>query len=86
MLKHHLLLALRSFKRFKNSLFINLTGLSTGLACTMLIFLWVNDELKVDRFHTKDDRLYQVMEHQKYADNIMTTTSTPGVLAEGLKD
>ena len=30
MFKHHLLLALRSFKRFKNSLFINLTGLSTG--------------------------------------------------------
>ena len=86
MFKHHLLLALRSFKRFKNSLFINLTGLSTGLACTMLIFLWVNDELKVDRFHAKDDRLYQVMEHQKYADNIMTTTSTPGILAEGLKD
>ncbi|UZR94582.1 ABC transporter permease [Chondrinema litorale] len=86
MLKHHILLALRSFKRFKSSLFINLTGLSTGLACTMLIFLWVNDELKVDRFHAQDDRLYQVMEHQKYADNIMTTTSTPGVLAEGLKD
>ncbi|MEM1136118.1 MAG: ABC transporter permease, partial [Bacteroidota bacterium] len=86
MFKHYLLLALRNFKRFKNSLFINLTGLSTGLACTMLIFLWVNDELNMDSFHKKDARLYQVMEHQKYSDEIMTTTSTPGVLAETLKE
>jgi len=86
MLKHHLLLTFRNFNRFKNAFLINLAGLSTGLACTMLIFLWVNDELSIDSFHKKTDRLFQVREHQQYAEEIMTTTSTPGILAEALKD
>ena len=86
MLKHHLLLTIRNFKRFKNAFFINITGLSTGLACAILIFLWVSDELKMDAFHANSERLFQVMEHQQYADEIMTTWSTPGILAESLKD
>ncbi len=86
MLKHHLLLTIRNFKRFKNAFFINITGLSTGLACAILIFLWVSDELKIDAFHANSERLFQVMEHQQYADEIMTTWSTPGILAESLKD
>ena len=86
MLKHSLLVAFRNFKRFTNSFFINLVGLSTGLACAIFIFLWVDDELHMDHFHAKNDRLYQAMEHQQYADRIMTTTSTPGVLADALKE
>ncbi|MEQ8243510.1 ABC transporter permease, partial [Fulvivirga sp.] len=86
MLKHNILLTFRSFKRFKSSFFINLIGLTAGLACTLLIYLWVMDELKVDQFHENDARLFRVMEHQQYADHIMTTTSTPGLLAETLKE
>lgn len=86
MFKHNLILTLRNFKRFRSSFFINLFGLSTGLACTMLIYLWVMDEVNTDKYHTQDDRLFQVLEHQQYADNIMTTWSTPGILAETLKD
>ncbi|MDH5400083.1 MAG: ABC transporter permease, partial [Cyclobacteriaceae bacterium] len=40
----------------------------------------------IDKFHKKEPRLYQVMEHQQYADNLMTTSSTPGILAETLKE
>jgi predicted permease len=40
----------------------------------------------MNTFHEKKARLFQVMEHQKYADEIMTTTSTPGILAETLKE
>ncbi len=40
----------------------------------------------MDTFHTKDSRLFEVMEHQQYANDIMTTTSTPGLLAETLKE
>jgi predicted permease len=40
----------------------------------------------MNKFHAKDARLYQVMEHQKYADELMTTSSTPGILAETLKE
>lgn len=65
---------------------INLTGLTAGLACTLIIYLWVRDELRMDQYHEKNDRLYQAIEHQQYADEIMTTRSTPGVLAEALVD
>lgn len=86
MLQHHLRLAIRNFKKFKSTFLINLFGLSTGLACAMLIHLWVMDELAMNKFHEKDARLFQVMEHQDYAADIMTTTSTPGLLAEALAD
>ncbi|HYG21037.1 MAG TPA: ABC transporter permease [Ohtaekwangia sp.] len=86
MLKHNLLLIYRNFKRFKSTFFINLVGLSAGLACTLLIHLWVDDELRIDRFHEKADRLLQVMEHQQHAADIRVTDSTPGALAETLAD
>ncbi len=86
MLKHHILLTYRNILRYKSSFFINLVGLSSGLACALLIYLWVNDELGVDTFHQKETTLFQVMEHQKYAVGIMTTQSTPGLLAETLKE
>ena len=86
MLSHIIKLAFRNFRRHKSSFFINLIGLSTGLACALLILLWVQDELRMDKFHAKDDRLFQVMEHQQYAEDIMTTSSTPGLLAETLAD
>src|SRR5690349_9503860 len=83
MLTHNFLIILRNFKRFKSSFLINLLGLSTGLACSLLIFLWVRDEMKMDKFHS--DRLMQVMEFQKNSEsNIRVTDSTPGLLAEKL--
>src|SRR5258706_11725803 len=54
--KHTLLLVYRSFLRYKSSFFINLIGLSTGLACALLIYFWVSDELNVDKFNAKDAR------------------------------
>jgi len=86
MLNHSFLMIYRNFLRSKGYFFINLIGLAAGLVCTLLIYLWVRDELRMDKFHTKENRLFQVMEHQQYADNIMTTTSTPGILAETLKE
>jgi putative ABC transport system permease protein len=86
MFKHSLLLIYRNFVRAKSYFLINLIGLSTGLACTLFIFLWVRDEYRMNQFHDKKDRLYQIMEHQQYADEIMTTSSTPGILAETLKE
>jgi putative ABC transport system permease protein len=84
MLRHNLLLIYRNFKRFKSTFFINLIGLSTGLACTLLIYLWVNDELTIDKFHKNDDRIFHAMEHRVKSDGIWTSFSTPGILAEAL--
>jgi putative ABC transport system permease protein len=85
MLRHNLLLLYRNFKRFRATFFINLIGLSTGLACTLLIYLWVYDEWKIDKFHEKDKRLYQVMERQQHDSGIGTVESTPWLLAETLE-
>ncbi|MEB2782379.1 FtsX-like permease family protein [Algoriphagus sp. C2-6-M1] len=86
MLKHHILLIYRSFKRFKSTFLINLIGLSTGLACVLLIFLWVNDELKVDKFHKNDSRLFQVMKNLDDAQGIHTGEHVPGLLARVLAE
>ena len=51
---------LRNVRRAKASFVINLVGLSSGLACAFLIYLWVMDEVRVDKFHSNDDRLYQI--------------------------
>ena len=85
MVNHYLLIIYRNFLRAKSYFIINVAGLATGLACTLLIYLWVRDEYRMDKFHELDARLYSVMEHQQYADEIMTTSSTPGILAENLK-
>ena len=84
MFRHNILLTYRTFKRYKMSFFINLIGLSTGLACALLIYLWVHDELSVDKFHEKDAQLFHVMYHQQLSEGVGTNDQTPGPLAEAL--
>jgi len=86
MFKHNLLITYRSFLRNKSTFLINLIGLSTGLACVLLIYLWVQDELSVDKFHENDEQLYQVMSNFRLAEDILTWDYTPGPLAEGMLD
>ncbi len=86
MLRHNLILTYRSFKRYKSTFFINLIGLSSGLACALLISLWVQDELSVDKFHEKDDQLYQVMEKESGSEGIYTSFETRGPMADLLRE
>src|SRR5687768_7431819 len=72
MIRHTLLVIFRSFKRFRSIFLINLIGLSTGLACAILIYLWVTDELSIDKFHQMDKQLFQVMTNQNRPDDIVT--------------
>lgn len=84
MLQHNLLITLRSYMRYKSAFLINLTGLSTGLACTLLIYLWVNSELQVDQFHENNDRLYQVVSNNEGTIGISTNYATPALLPQTL--
>jgi putative ABC transport system permease protein len=84
MFRHNLIIIFRNFKRNKSSFFINLIGLSIGLACALLIYLWVNDELNFDNYHRKNKQLYQVMANQHNAGSIVTTDEAPGLLADAL--
>ena len=85
MLRHNLILIYRSFKRFRSTFIINLLGLSTGLASALLIYLWVNDELTMDKFHEKDSRLYQVRENWSEDTGGNTTIESSGPAADALK-
>jgi putative ABC transport system permease protein len=85
MFQHHLLLIYRNFKKYKSSFFINLIGLSASLCCALLIYLWVNDEVEMDKFHAKNDRLYKVMQYMKTAQGDIVGEATPGILAQALK-
>ncbi|MBS1933628.1 MAG: ABC transporter permease, partial [Bacteroidetes bacterium] len=60
MLKHYLKTAFRNLSRSKVYSFINVAGLSLGLACAMLIMLYVKDEVSYDRFHKNVKQLYRV--------------------------
>lgn len=86
MFKHNLLLIFRNARRFKGVFTINLIGLTSGLACALLIYLWVNDEVSVDAFYKNSDRLFYAWEHRKKADGIWTSRNTNGPLAKALTD
>lgn len=83
---YHLRITLRSFLRRKFSSLINVIGLTVGLTCAFFICLWVQDEFSIDKFHEKDDRLYQVMSLQTFASGKSVSSGTPGLLGESLKD
>lgn len=84
MFKHNLLLFYRNFKRYKSTFLINVIGLSCGLACVLVIYLWVNDELSFDKYHANDNRLYQVMTNVKSETGIETNKNTTHILSEVL--
>ncbi len=84
MLKHNILLFFRNIKKHKSTFLINTIGMSTGLACAMFIAIWVIDELSVDNFHEKGDRLVQILENLPTPNGIETDDVTQGPLAEAL--
>lgn len=86
MFQHHLKLALRNFRRNKTSFLINLIGLSTGLACALMIYLWVNDELKMDKFHEKTAQLYHIRGNLELSFDVLTLDYTPTPILKQLKE
>ena len=67
MLKNYFLVAFRSLKRNIGFSLINIIGLATGMAATILILFWVTDEVNFDRFHENISEIYRVYEHQEYS-------------------
>ena len=60
MLKNYLRIALRSITRHKAYSIINISGLAIGMASSILILLWVRNELSYDRWHQHADRIYRI--------------------------
>lgn len=86
MLRYNLKLIYRNFKHYKGSFFLNLFGLSLGMACALMICLWVNDELQIDKFHEKDSRLFYIMTNYHNPRGVMTAEGTSGLLAGALEE
>jgi putative ABC transport system permease protein len=61
MFKNYFKIVLRNMKRHKGYSFINIAGLAVGIACTILILLWVKDELSFDRFHKNANRICRIV-------------------------
>jgi putative ABC transport system permease protein len=64
MLRNYLAVSLRNLSRNKGYAFINVAGLAVGLACFILILLFVQHEISYDRFHEKADRIHRVVRQQ----------------------
>ena len=84
MLRHNFLITYRSFLRNKSSFFINLLGLSSGLACVLLIYLWVVDEWSMDKFHKHDAQLFQLTQKEQMPGEIVVVDWIPFPLASTL--
>jgi predicted permease len=79
MFKNYFKIALRNFIRQKGYTFINVAGLAIGIACCIMIMLWVQDELSYDRFHEHAEDLYA-------ATFSNGSTVTPTALSDFLKE
>jgi putative ABC transport system permease protein len=87
MFKNYLKTAWRNLLRNKTFSLINISGLGLGIACSLLIYLWIQDEKSKDNFHENSDRLYQVIVSDKDKSGNLSNSNdnTPGLLADALK-
>ena len=85
MLKNYFKTAWRNLIRGKSFSIINISGLAIGMASSLLIMLWVNDETNIDRFNKKSSLLYSVYERQFYNGKTDAFHSTPGLMADEMK-
>lgn len=76
MFKNYLLVAMRNLSRNKGYAFINITGLVVGLTCTMLILLYIKDEVSFDRFQTNGNNIYRIVSKSKRGGKLGYSEST----------
>ena len=80
MLKNYFKTAWRSFRKNKTFSILNTTGLSIGMACFLLIMLFVLDESSYDRYNVHAGLIYRVDEHIKFGDFLYNGAETPAVM------
>ena len=81
MFRNYITVALRHMSRRNGYAFINTMSLALGIACCLLILLYIRDELSYDRFHDKADRIYRVISEERQGGAIVRTAEvmTPTV-------
>lgn len=81
MFRNYFKIAFRNLKNHAGYSAINIVGLAVGMACCILFYLWVQDELSTNRFHEYAERLYRIVSHRDGA----WSASTPFSLGRVLK-
>ncbi|MBE0668313.1 MAG: ABC transporter permease [Bacteroidales bacterium] len=72
--------SLRSFKRQRAYIIINILGLSIGIACSLLISLFVLNEASFDKYNVKKDRIFRLILNGKIGGQEITASSTAAVI------
>ncbi len=85
MLKNYFTIAFRNIRKYKTYSAINILGLAAGIACSILILMWVFNEYDYDRFHSKGDRIYRVVQNVKF-ENVVQWGIVQGPLGPALKE
>ena len=86
MLKNYLTIAFRDFKRNWLYSFIKIFGLAVGMACCIVIMLFVRDELSYDRYHENSDRIFRVTSHWEMEGRQFDYATTGGDLGQKLQE
>jgi len=81
---NYLKLAWRKTRRRKGYSLLNISGLALGMACAILIFLWVSDELSYDRFHPNADRVFRVITIDRSAERAVFSGESPSLIGPTL--
>ncbi len=85
MLKNYLKVAFRNLLRFKTYSFINIGGLAIGIACCLLILLYIQNEISYDRFNKKADRIFRINTDLKFGATELNIPVTPDLMGPLLK-
>src|SRR6476619_7033565 len=86
MIKNYFKIAWRNLFRNKAFSLTNLLGLTIGITCTVLIFLWVQDELGYDKFHDNYNSIYKVMANRDFNNQVFTDENMVLPLAKSLQE
>ena len=81
MFKNYLLIAYRNLRKDKISSFVNIIGLSVGMACCMLIVIYIKDELSFNTTNINEEKIYRINWTSNINGNITPNASTPVPLA-----
>ena len=86
MIKNYLKIAIRNIKRHKGYSFINLAGLSVGIACFILIIFYVQYELGYEKHNPNADKVYRIIVEHQRPEGVYRTRTSPVPLVEALKE
>ena len=85
MIKHFLRKTSLILSRNKRYGVLNMVGLAIGIACAVLIFLWVEDEFTYNHQFKNRDQIYKVMQTMTHAGNTNVFPASPPILADYIK-